>query len=306
MKITSIYFLGLGALGAKYAASLVDYNSDLVKVIVNEERKKRYEYEAVFVNGKKYDFDYVTTESNQFPDFIFLVVKSDHLSQAIEDLKPFVGENTMIVSLMNGITSERMLADVFGWDRVVNAVAYMDAVKQGNQVTYGSIGRIIFGQVNPSNPEKLQALNELLDDAGVPNELSDDIQKAQWAKYVVNVVGNQLTYLLEFPYGQFRTNEYLDRLVDLIGNEVIEVGNAAGIDIGLKELDRLKKTMKIVDENGKTSMLQDREAKRYSEVDEFSGEIIRLGKQYGVATPYNELIYNMVKAIEKTYKLNRI
>ena len=56
-----------------------------------------------------------------------------------------------------------------------------------------------------------------------------------------------------------------------------------------------------MDELGKTSMLQDREAKRYSEVDEFSGEIIRLGKMYGVPTPYNELIYNMVKAIEKTY-----
>lgn len=303
MKINSIYFLGLGALGAKYAASLVDYNAGLVKVIVNEERKKRYEAEAVYVNGKRYDFEYVTSVENQdYPDFIFLVVKSDHLPQAVEDLKPFVGENTMIVSLMNGITSERVLAETFGWNRVVNAVAYMDAVKQGNQVTYGSIGRIIFGQVNPSCPERLEALNQLLKDADIPNQLSDDIQKAQWAKYVVNVVGNQLTYLLEFPYGQFRTNEYLDRMVDLVGNEVIAVANAHGVSIGQAEIDQLKKTMKIVDENGKTSMLQDREAKRYSEVDEFSGEIIRLGKQYGIATPYNELIYNMVKAIEKTYE----
>ncbi|HEY4539685.1 MAG TPA: ketopantoate reductase family protein [Faecalibacter sp.] len=303
MKINSIYFLGLGALGAKYAASLVDYNAGLVKVIVNEERKKRYEAKAVYVNGKRYDFEYVTSVENQdYPDFIFLVVKSDHLSQAVEDLKPFVGENTMIVSLMNGITSERVLAETFGWNRVVNAVAYMDAVKQGNQVTYGSIGRIIFGQVNPSCPERLEALNQLLKDADIPNQLSDDIQKAQWAKYVVNVVGNQLTYLLEFPYGQFRTNEYLDRMVDLVGNEVIAVANAHDVSIGQAEIDQLKKTMKIVDENGKTSMLQDREAKRYSEVDEFSGEIIRLGKQYGIATPYNELIYNMVKAIEKTYE----
>lgn len=302
MKINSIYFLGLGALGAKYAASLVDYNAGLVKVMVNEERKKRYEAEAVYVNGKRYDFEYVTSVENQdYPDFIFLVVKSDHLPQAVEDLKPFVGENTMIVSLMNGITSERVLAETFGWNRVVNAVAYMDAVKQGNQVTYGSIGRIIFGQVNPSCPERLEALNQLLKDADIPNQLSDDIQKAQWAKYVVNVVGNQLTYLLEFPYGQFRTNEYLDRMVDLVGNEVIAVANAHGVSIGQPEIDQLKKTMKIVDENGKTSMLQDREAKRYSEVDEFSGEIIRLGKQYGIATPYNELIYNMVKAIEETY-----
>lgn len=302
MKINSIYFLGLGALGAKYAASLVDYNAGLVKVIVNEDRKKRYEAEAIYVNGKRYDFEYVTSVENQdYPDFIFLVVKSDHLPQAVEDLKPFVGENTMIVSLMNGITSERVLAETFGWNHVVNAVAYMDAVKQGNQVTYGSIGRIIFGQINPVQAEELEALNKLLTDANIPNQLSDDIQKAQWAKYVVNVVGNQLTYLLEFPYGQFRTNEYLDRMVDLVGNEVIAVANAHGVSIGQSEIDQLKKTMKIVDENGKTSMLQDREAKRYSEVDEFSGEIIRLGKQYGIVTPYNELIYNMVKAIEKTY-----
>ncbi len=303
MKINSIYFLGLGALGAKYAASLFDYNKDLVKVIVNEERKARYEAEKIYVNQKQYDFDYITSiQENQYPDFIFLVVKSDHLPQAIEDLKPFVGENTMILSLMNGISSERVLADTFGWDKVINAVAYMDAVKQGNQVTYASIGRIIFGQITPTRQEELTALNDLLTDANIPNELVEDIQKAQWAKYVVNVVANQLTYLLEFPYGQFRTNEYLDRMVDLIGNEVIAVANAHGVSIGQSEIDKLKKTMKIVDEGGKTSMLQDREAKRYSEVDEFSGEIIRLGKEYGIATPYNELIYNMVKAIEKTYE----
>ena len=177
----------------------------------------------------------------------------------------------------------------------------MDAVKEGNKVTYGSIGKIIFGEITPNNGEKLQALHLLMNEANIPNEFVEDIQKAQWSKYVVNVVANQLTFLLEFPYGEFRTNEYLDKMVDLIGNEVIAVGNAHGIEIGQPEIDKLKKTMKIVDELGKTSMLQDREAKRYSEVDEFSGEIIRLGKMYGVPTPYNELIYNMVKAIEKTY-----
>lgn len=302
MKINSIYFLGLGALGAKYAASLVDYNENLVKVIVNEERKIRYETEAICVNGKKYDFEYVTSiQNNQFPDLIFLVVKSNQLNDAINDLKPFVGENTMIVSLMNGITSERILAETFGWNRVVNAVAYMDAVKQGNHVTYGSIGRIIFGHVENKSQDILNELHQLLNDAEIPNELTLEIERAQWAKYIVNVVGNQLTYLLEFPYGQFRTNEYLNHLVDLIGKEVITVANAYGVSIGQPEIDKLKKTMKIVDENGKTSMLQDREAKRYSEVDEFSGEIISLGKQYEIETPYNELIYNMVKAIEKTY-----
>ena len=302
MSINSIYFLGLGALGAKYASSFYNYNPELLKIIVNKQRKEKYQASGIFVNEKKYNFDYITSEEiKSFPDLIILTVKSDDLPQAIQDLKPFIGDNTLILSLMNGITSERMLAEAFGWEKIINAVAYMDAVKEGNKVTYGSIGKIIFGEISPNNQNKLENLHLLMNEANIPNELTNEIEKAQWAKYVVNVVANQLTFLLEFPYGEFRTNEYLDKMVDLIGNEVIEVGNAHGVSIGQPEIDKLKKTMKIVDESGKTSMLQDREAKRYSEVDEFSGEIIRLGKQYNIATPYNELIYNMVKAIEKTY-----
>jgi 2-dehydropantoate 2-reductase len=298
----SIYFLGLGALGAKYAASLVDYNPNLVKVIVNEERKKRYQQEGIFVNGNKYDFDYITeVENNEFPDFIFLVVKSAHLTQAIKDLKPFVGKHTMVISLMNGISSEPKLAEEFGWDKIINAVAYMDAVKEGNQITYSSIGKIIFGKIDEVNQEKLIELNTILNEAQIPNQLSNDIQNAQWAKYLLNVVGNQLTYLLQFPYGEFRTNQHLEKLMDLLSDEVLKVGNAHGVTIGTKEVERMKATLKVVDENGKTSMLQDREAKRNSEVDEFSGEIIRLGKSYNIPTPYNELVYNMVKAIEETY-----
>ncbi|WP_313253476.1 ketopantoate reductase family protein [Empedobacter sp.] len=298
----SIYFLGLGALGAKYAASFYEYNPEIVSVIVDEERKNRYEKSQIFVNDKAYDFNYVTKiEYNNYPDYIFLVVKSSHLQQAIEDMKPFVSENTMIVSLMNGISSERVLADHFGWDRVVNAVAYMDAVKVDNHVTFSSIGKIIFGKMDSINHDKLVDLHELMNVAEIPNQLSDDIQKAQWAKYLVNVVGNQLTFLLEFPYGQFSTNQHLEILMDMISNEVLAVGNAHGVAIGQEEVDRMKSTMKIVDEFGKTSMLQDREAKRYSEVDEFAGEIISLGKQYNIPIPYNEFIYNMVKSIEETY-----
>lgn len=298
----SIYFLGLGALGAKYAASFYEYNPEIVSVIVDEERKNRYEKSQIFVNDKAYDFNYVTKiEDNNYPDYIFLVVKSSHLQQAIEDMKPFVSENTMIVSLMNGISSERVLADHFGWDRVVNAVAYMDAVKVDNHVTFSSIGKIIFGKMDSINHDKLVDLHELMNVAEIPNQLSDDIQKAQWAKYLVNVVGNQLTFLLEFPYGQFSANQHLEILMDMISNEVLAVGNAHGVAIGQEEVDRMKSTMKIVDEFGKTSMLQDREAKRYSEVDEFAGEIISLGKQYNIPTPYNEFIYNMVKSIEETY-----
>lgn len=302
MPIQSIYFLGLGALGAKYAASFADYNSSVVKVIVNEERKSRYEKENFFVNQKEYRFDYITeVENNNFPDIIFLVVKSEHLDQAIEDLKPFVGEHTLILSLMNGISSERRLAEVFGWEKVINAVAYMDAVKVGNQVTYGSIGMIIFGHVQNQIQDRLLQLKELMDAAKIPNKLSDDIENAQWAKYLINVVTNQLSFLMEFNYGQLRTNEFADNLMNMISEEVIQVGKAHGISIGEIEVERMKSTLNKVEPTSKTSMLQDREAKRYSEVDEFAGEIIRLGKKYGIPTPYNEFIYNMVKGLEKFY-----
>lgn len=302
MSINSVYFLGLGALGAKYAASFYEYKPEIVKVIVNQKRKVRYKNEKIYVNEKEYDFDYITPEDKyNIPDYIFLVVKSSHLDQAIEDLKPFVGENTKIISLMNGISSESILAEHFGWHRVFNAVAYMDAIKIGNKVAYGSIGKIVFGHVNNEFQEELTELHQFMLDANIPNELSQEIQKAQWAKYLINVVANQLSFILEFQYKEFVSNEFVLKLMDMVADEVISVGNALGIEIGEVEINRMKSTLTKVDGEAKTSMLQDREAKRNSEVDEFSGEIIKLGKEVGVKTPCNELIYNMVKAIEKTY-----
>ncbi|WP_407428792.1 ketopantoate reductase family protein, partial [Arcticibacter sp.] len=145
--IQSVYFIGLGAIGAKYASKIYDFDPEMVSIIVDQKRLDRYTEEGVFVNQKRYDFKYVLAEHTvDKADLIIIGVKSYQLKQAIEDIKPFVGENTLVLSLLNGINSHDIIADEIGAEHVLYSIVYMDAVRQQNYISYKSNGIFVFGE----------------------------------------------------------------------------------------------------------------------------------------------------------------
>jgi 2-dehydropantoate 2-reductase len=301
--IQSVYFIGLGAIGAKYASKIYDFNPEMVNIIVNQERLKRYTEEGFFVNGKRYDFNYVTPEMtiNQ-ADLIIIAVKSYQLNQAIEDIKPFVGENTLVLSLLNGITSFDAIANEIGLQHVLYSIVYMDAVRQQNYITYKSNGIFVFGEAtNTERSTKVQRIVDLFEKADIPYEVPENMILGLWRKFLINIVVNQLSFIVNGSYRIFQDNHDVMALMQIIGDEVINVANAYKVSLEQSDIDNMKKTMLVIDGAAKTSMLQDREAQRKSEIEIFAGELIRLGEKAGVATPYNQMIYHLVKGIEALY-----
>ena len=107
----NITLIGLGAIGSVYGNLLRQVNDVNLRVLVDTERKTRYEAEGVYVNGERVPFVFITLEEVTIPaDLIIVSVKYSHLTQAIRDIHNHVGENTMIMSLLNGITSEEEIA----------------------------------------------------------------------------------------------------------------------------------------------------------------------------------------------------
>lgn len=299
-EIQHVYVLGLGAIGAKYASMIYDVDPTCIHIIVDEERKERYQREGIFVNDRPYAFDYVTEPNKDYPaDLIILGVKSLDLELAIERLRPFVQEDTVIISLLNGIGTAAKINHQLGKDVALPSVVYMDAVKVQNRVSYGHRGKVVFGETrNTSLSDRVKAVCSFFDKMHIDYVVPEDMLLALWQKFLINVVGNQLTFMVHTGYEGLQDNPYMLFLVQQVGEEVIRVANAQGIALSQADIDNMIATMRKINPKAKTSMVQDREQGRKSEVEIFAGEIIRQGQKLGIPTPYNVMMYNLIKAYE--------
>lgn len=298
--IENVYFIGLGAIGLKYAARLHDANPSLVKIIAGAQRVERFRSNPPSVNGKTYAFEFVGPgDETLAPDLIVVAVKSKQLERALGDIQSFIGDNTSVISLMNGIMSEEIIGRKIGHDRLIYANVYMDAVREGNAVTYRDIGRIVFGERNnATKSDRVMAIEQLFGKAGIPCAVPEDMLRAQWAKFMLNVGINQASAVLRAPYGTFQSNSHARALMIAAAEEVVRISEHAGISLDQSDIDDFVRIIDSLDPMGKTSMLQDVEAGRTTEVDTFAGTVIDLGFQYGVPTPVNQTLLNIIKTIE--------
>jgi 2-dehydropantoate 2-reductase len=300
--IEKIYLSGLGAIGSSYASRIHEMNSDCLKVILDNDRFERYARDGYYINGKPYSFNYIRPEDSLEPaDLIVIAVKQHHLEQSIQDIKRFVGPETIILSLLNGIISEEILAKEFGSDKVLYSFCVgTDSVRQGTNTTFSNIGKIVFGEkINEVCSPRVEAVKELLEKSNIPYNIPKDMFRELWWKFMVNVGINQISAVLKAPYGVFQRVKEAEELMITASNEVVQLSRKVGINLKDDDIQEFIRVLSKLAPEGKTSMLQDVEAKRKTEVDIFAGTVIELGKKYGVATPVNDLLYKMIRTLEQ-------
>ena len=139
MNIERIAIVGMGALGVLYGDFLTEHlGRERVGFVVNAERRERYGRTEISANGSRCDFRLIDANEAGAPaDLVIFAVKATALDQAMEDAAGQIGPNTVLLSVLNGITSERLLEQRFGGKNVVYCVAQgMDAVKLGGALAY--------------------------------------------------------------------------------------------------------------------------------------------------------------------------
>jgi len=293
--------IGAGAMGSFYASKFYEMDSASAAFIAKGGRYEKLKRNGIVVNGKQYSFRVINPErDSEFLDLIIVAVKHHHLPQAIDDLSNVVGPHTQILSVMNGIDSEESIGAVYGMDRILYGVALgIDAVRNENSVNYSKEGILYFGEANNNPPsERVMAIKELFDRAAIVSDIPDDMIRVLWRKFMINVGVNQVSAVLRAPYGVFVKVKEAGELMEAAMREVMAIAEQAGVDLREQDIEDWYKVMANLSPRGKTSMLQDIEAGRKTEVEMFSGRVVELGKQYGIATPVNELIFKIIKAIE--------
>jgi 2-dehydropantoate 2-reductase len=301
-SIERISVIGAGAMGAFYASKFFDMDRNCISLVAKGERYDRLKEKGLIVNKRRYSLPVIGPEEKAPPsDLIIVAVKNHHLREAIEDIKNRVGENTLILSVMNGIDGEERIGAVYGMDKVLYAVAVaIDAVREGNCITYTKPGKLLFGEAkNLVLSERIKRVKSLFDRAGIPHETPDDMIRTLWWKFMINAGINQVSAVLHAPYGVFQTSQHAKELMESAMREVVVLAKAAKVHLSEEDVINWYSLLSGLSPQGKTSMVQDVEAKRKTEVEMFAGKVIELGKTYGIPTPVNEILFRLIKVIEQ-------
>lgn len=301
MKKVSI--MGMGALGLMYG-TLIKKNAPEVELtyVADKNRAVKYNDTDFEVNGEAHRFCVTAKEKAEEADLLIVAVKYTGFSDALEYMKNCIGSHTIIISVMNGISSERLIGERYGFEHIVYSVAQgMDAMKFDNKLTYTQSGELRIGVTKSGKQENLVKLTKFFDRIQLSYTLEDDILYRLWGKLMLNVGINQTCMVYGQTYGQVLEKGESNRTFYAACREVLAVAIAEGINLTEEDIKEYVNILGTLSYDGMPSMAQDRVNKKSSEVDMFAGTVIELGKKHDISVPTNDFLYERIKETEKEY-----
>ena len=299
MKIQSVAVLGAGAVGSYVIWGLSERKDIKLGVIAEGERAGRLK-KGCKINDVTYHPEVWTPQEAHGVDLLIVCLKYGALPGALESIRAIVGEHTIVMSLMNGVDSEEIIAEAIGASHMIYSVIKVASHKEGGGyyfVPETTIG-IIFGELQaPYDSERVQAIEALFADTGIHYRSTEFAQEEMWSKFRLNVCNNLPQAILGAGVGCYTDSEHMKAISDGLRNELETIAAAKGID--MSKIEASSKHGSPVRASAKFSTLQDIEAGRHTEIDMFSGTLMRMGRELGIPTPYNEYTYHMIKALEE-------
>jgi 2-dehydropantoate 2-reductase len=301
-EIKHVIILGAGAMGAFFASRFFQAPGFETALLARGERHRRLQRDGLVVNGVHHALPAVHPDRAPWTaDLVIVALKHHHLPGAVPDLEHIVGDGTTIISVMNGLDSEEILAAAYGPEKVLYATSVgIDAQRQGNRITYSAPGKHYFGQArNDTLSPQVRRVQAAFERAGITYVTPPDMIRILWWKFMVNVGMNQASAVLGAPYGTFQVQPAAQAVMETLMREVIALAQVLGVDLGPQDIDDWYPVLQTLSSEGKTSMLQDIVAGRKTEVEMFAGKVVELGSQHNVPTPANRLILDIIHVLEQ-------
>lgn len=303
--IEKVLVCGIGAIGSIYANAINEYDSKNLRILVDKKRLENYTQNPKIFNGKPLNFNYILPDATNFKaDLIIIATKFDGLNDVIKNMANFVKNDTVIISLLNGVTSEEIISKKYGWKNL--PIAYYighSAMRDGNNITHDGVGTIVFGinDTTKTSEECIERIKKYFDKAKIEYKIPEDMPHAYWLKYMLNVSSNQPSAILRMTFGDMQSNKKFMEFLVKIMKEVQAIAKAEGIKNTDKMIDEALKSFSKMTADGKPSTLQDVEGHRKTEVDMFAGTMIEFGKKHNIPTPYNMVLKDMLEVIQEGY-----
>ncbi len=300
----NVAVVGVGAVGGYFGGLLVKGGAD-VTFIARGERLETLRAKGLTVKSGKGDFS-IRIRATDDPaevgpvNLVLFCVKSYDTESAIRQAFPMVGQETIVLSLQNGIDNEEKISSFIGTGKVLAGVAYIGAsVPESGVVLHQEGGRIVFGELDGGVSERVLRLKAFFDRYDLPAEGSPDMKKILWAKLAWNAPFNAINTLVGGPVKAIIENPHTLDLARRVTEEVVTVANASGVHLAFAEVwERNIQFSQGYDV--KTSMLQDLDAGKRLEYEALNGVIIKRAAELGLPTPYNFALYALLSGLQIT------
>ena len=246
--IHKVLVLGAGGLGAVYA-KIFHTGGMNTRIVARGERYERLIAEGFFINDVHYQLPIIHADATDFTaDLIIVGTKYYHLADALPDVANFVGEQTVFISLLNGLTSEQLIGDLYGHDKTLLAISMnLDAVRVKNRITHSRPPLLIFGEPdNTTLSPRVERVQGALDEVGIDYQTPADMRRELWWKFMVNVGMNQSSAVTGATYGRYLTEPDLQRLKESLMREVVAVAQAEGVNLSEKDISSFYKTLAMI------------------------------------------------------------
>ena len=297
-EIKTVAILGSGAVGAYFIWGLSKKLGKNLWIIADGKRRARLEKNGININGEKYSLNLKTPKEAKGADLLLAAVKYPALNDALSDIAEIVDDNTIVLSPMNGVNSEEMIGGKIGMDHVLYSMIRISSERTANNIRFDgeTTPGLYFGEAGRPEPsERMLAVKALFDGTPIHYHFSKDIVTDIWEKFALNVSNNLPQAIIGCGVGAYSDSIYAANIFRRLREEVVAVAAAKGITLSAEEDNSVPKGIK----SARYSTLQDIDAKRHTEVDMFAGAVVEMGKELGIPTPYNEVVYNIIKAIEE-------
>ena len=305
--IKTVGILGAGSVGSALMYEMYQRDPENVYLLATGERAKRLSngisVNNVVINPKVYS----DPSQGISIDLLILAAKTYSMDSVIEDMRPLIDAHTIILPIENGITATARLQEAFPDNRVFHGVVLRtDAHRMSHRVYYHTLGEMQIGYadnkiIKPEVQEAYVRLKEL----GINVKVYEDMLKTKWRKWMLNTGASQTAVEVQAECGFFGQVEEVRALMKMLMDEILAVAKAEGVDLTEQDRDEIIEILINFPPDKKMSMLQDYEAGRPIEIDEYAGEVVKLGKKHGIPTPANEILYLAITARQKIAELRK-
>lgn len=303
MKIAVIGMGGIGGyLGGKLARAYVPSGTHQVYFVARGEHLAKIRENGLTVRADGGDFTARPTLATDRPDeigkvdFILFCVKSYDFEEAAGQMEPIVGDQTFILPLQNGVDKRGWMEKVLGRGVALDGCVYMAVhIESPGVIRHsGSVSRLVFGR-DPGDVSRLRPLAEVLPGAGINAELVDDIRLPVWNKYIMICSMAAATSYYREVLGDILNDPVKKSFLEGLVGEVEQVARKKGIGYRADILESTMGMMAKFPHDTKTSMQRDFEQGKRTELEIFSGAIVRMGRETGVATPLHGKVYETLR-----------
>lgn len=302
-----IVVIGAGAMGSLFGGLLSESGNDVTLVDVSKAHIDAINRDGLLLttsSGSRYIkvAAKYAQNVNETPDLVIIFTKTVYSADAMESAKRFIGDNTYVMTLQNGLGNVELIEKYIPKERIIVGMTNFpsDLVGPGRVSSMGK-GIVVAMSANGEDHPFLRTVEKEFNKSGLNCEISADVFVHIWEKVAFNAALNTLTSVTRLRIGDMSSTKEGHSLAFEIAAEVISVANKCGINAKLEAVNKNLEMAFAEHGDHMPSMMQDMLAKRQTEINFINGAVVKQAESVGIDVPVTRVMYSLIKLIQQRY-----